>query len=214
MAHDLMELFDEVAGTVRAVLGELVSADEVEALAVEVRTIFSRLSEEFPYKDRPDHVMFAPSFNVFVYLAIYQAVRILGIGVHRVGRAIHAVPLIEIAAAAENMAALPQNSADSMRDAAPNEFIFELVPAKGDESGGIDIHACAVCHIYGKYDAMELVPYMCATDDIVSDEQGQGLRRTGTIGLGASRCDFRYTGNDPLPLVDQYPEKIQLQKPT
>ncbi len=57
---------------------------------------------------------------------------------------------------------------------------------------------------------MAFTPYMCATDDLVSDQLDQGLRRTGTIALGAHRCDFRYkAGGEPLRLAEQYPEKIQ-----
>ena len=76
----------------------------------------------------------------------------------------------------------------------------------------IDITSCAICQMFAPYDAMALVPYMCALDDAVSDRYGQGLRRTGTIALGAARCDFRFTGRDgsPRPLSEQYPDEIQL----
>ncbi len=53
---------------------------------------------------------------------------------------------------------------------------------------------------------------MCATDDSMSDAGNQGLRRTGTIALGADHCDFRFRhGDEPKRLAPQYPEKIQLK---
>jgi hypothetical protein len=74
----------------------------------------------------------------------------------------------------------------------------------------VNITRCGICHAYAKHDAMEFTPYMCATDDLESDRLGQGLRRTGTIALGAHRCDFRYkAGGEPLRLAEQYPDQIR-----
>ena len=72
------------------------------------------------------------------------------------------------------------------------------------------IPSCGVCHAYARHGAMELVPYMCATADLESNALGRGLRRTGTIALGAHHCDFRYkAGGEPARLVEQYPDRIR-----
>jgi len=74
----------------------------------------------------------------------------------------------------------------------------------------MNVKSCAICFAYKKYDAMELVPYMCASDDVESDRDGQGLRRGGTIALGADHCDFRYKrGGKPQRLSEQYPDRIR-----
>ena len=79
----------------------------------------------------------------------------------------------------------------------------------------MNIKSCAICHAFSKYDAMDLVPYMCAMDDVASEIGDLGLRRTGTIALGATHCDFRYErGREPLRLADQYPERIRTAKPS
>ena len=57
---------------------------------------------------------------------------------------------------------------------------------------GFDIKSCAVCSLYQRHDASDLVPYLCALDDKMSRTLHLGLRRTGTRALGAERCDFRY----------------------
>ena len=77
----------------------------------------------------------------------------------------------------------------------------------------MNITSCAICTMYAPHDAMDLVPYMCAGDDAVSDAFQQGLRRTGSIALGASHCDFRFTGRkgQPLRLAEQYPDRIRLR---
>lgn len=75
----------------------------------------------------------------------------------------------------------------------------------------MNIKSCAICHLFSQHDAMDLVPYMCASDDVISDKSGQGLMRSGTIALGASHCDFRFKKDgEGRALSGQYPEKIKL----
>lgn len=72
------------------------------------------------------------------------------------------------------------------------------------------VKSCAICQAAARYDAMSLVPYFCAVDDVMSDKGNQGLRRTGSLALGASHCDFRYwRGGQPNRLAEQYPEQIR-----
>ncbi len=94
----------------------------------------------------------------------------------------------------------------SQARAHPNEFIFEVVDVRGSEfDRGFNITQCAICTAFSKHDALEMVPYLCAVDDKMSDAQSDGLRRTGTRALGAHHCDFRFKqGGEPLRLVDQY----------
>ena len=101
----------------------------------------------------------------------------------------------------------------SQRAARPGEFAFEIVAGDGYTGGdfGMNVISCAVCFAFGKYDAMALVPYMCPTDDVLSDALGQGLQRSGTIALGAHRCDFRFDREgSPARLAEQFPERIKL----
>ena len=58
---------------------------------------------------------------------------------------------------------------------------------------------------------MDLVPYMCATDDLMSDLNDQGLSRTGTIALGRTHCDFHYQPGRPTEhLSNLYPDRIRV----
>lgn len=53
---------------------------------------------------------------------------------------------------------------------------------------------------------------MCASDDVMSDKGGRGLQRTGSIALGAQKCDFRYKRNgQPRRLAEQYPDRIRIK---
>ena len=91
------------------------------------------------------------------------------------------------------------------------QFVFEaFLGDRSEYDWGMNVKSCAICYAFSKYDAMDLVPHMCATDDVVSDRDNQGLRRTGTIALGAKRCDFRYKrGGEPLHLAPQYRDRIR-----
>ena len=91
-------------------------------------------------------------------------------------------------------------------------FVFDVQWV--DEPSGrwtMTMTRCGICHLFGQHDAMELVPYMCATDDVMSEAQGQGLKRTGTIALGRPRCDFDYqAGRATDPIAGIYPDRIRL----
>lgn len=212
----LVALYEDRARSVREVIGRIVPEAEVEALVAEAREAFVSLVEEIPYADRRDHVMFDSAFGVFQWLAVYQAARGRGIDAHRLGRSILALKLPGLPGPPPPavLEKLRREAEESQRAAGPAEFVFEIVEGDGgDTDWGIDISACAVCHAFGRHDAMDLVPYMCASDDVQSDAADQGLRRSGTIALGSHRCDFRYKhGGEARRLAPQYPEQIRLER--
>lgn len=68
----------------------------------------------------------------------------------------------------------------SKQDAKPNEYVFEAFQGDHiDYDWSVNIKRCALCVAFSKYGAMDLVPYMCAMNDVMSDKINQGLRRTG-----------------------------------
>jgi len=210
----LVALYDRRAGAVREVLGRIAPEAEVEALAAEAREAFALLADEIPYADRRDHSMFEPAFGVFQWLAVFQAARARGIDAHRLGRSVLALrlPALPGPPPPAILEKFRREAEASQRSGDPSEFVFELVEGDGDETDwGIDITSCAVCHAFGRHEAMELVPYMCATDDVMSDAADQGLRRSGTIALGSPRCDFRYKqGGEPRRLAASHPDAIRV----
>jgi hypothetical protein len=212
----IVKLFDAFEARARSVLEKLAGAGEVDALLVESRKCFARLAPEMPYIEHRDHLMWDSTLAVFQWLAVHLATREQGIDAHQLGRAMleaGAREGTELASEVtdELVARALRDSVASQKSAPENEFVFEIVPGEDENTDwGMNVTRCAVCHAYSKHDAMAFTPYMCATDDLVSDQLDQGLRRTGTIALGAHRCDFRYkAGGDPLRLAEQYPEKIQ-----
>ncbi len=186
------------------------SVDEVLSSA---RERFEDMLDELPYVDRPGHTMAGSLFACAVMLAVFEVLREKEVDAHSWGRAIHALP--SSAPRDDDEASRQRTRSDaeaSQAEADCNEFVFEILDADENGDRGMNITSCAICHLFGKHGAMELVPYMCSFDDVMSDAGGLGLRRTGTIALGASACDFRFRpGGEPLRLADQYPERIRLR---
>ena len=206
----LLAFYDAVSRWMRPAVVSL--AEEADAVIASGREIFDGLIDELPYADRPDHVMASSMFSCAAMLALFEVLREREIDAHAWGRAIHSLPVVLPQGGDDNRERMRADAEASQSDARRNEFAFELVGADEHTDGGMNVTSCAICHLFGKRGAMELVPYMCSFDDVMSDARGQGLRRTGTIALGAAQCDFRFKqGGEPLRLAGQYPERIRLK---
>jgi hypothetical protein len=180
-----------------------------------------RVIDLFSYMDDPDHIMASAVFGCCGVLALYLPLKKRGVDVHQFGSAFleqTRTVLPEASDAAndemsprDRIARLIESGKASKSVAKPGEFVFDAFWGDRSEfNWGMNIESCAICHAFSNYGAMELVPYMCASDDLMSDFGDDGLRRTGTIALGAHCCDFRYKpGGEPLRLVEQYPEQIR-----
>jgi hypothetical protein len=82
---------------------------------------------------------------------------------------------------------------ESQKREYPGSFVMTYVEGNGrDFDYGVDYSECAICKFLSAQNALELVPYMCATDKIGSELLGWGLSRTMTIAKGDEKCDFRY----------------------
>lgn len=78
----------------------------------------------------------------------------------------------------------------------PGGFEFE-VPKDADAVIALDVRVCPIARFAEEHGAPEIVPLICRIDDLVASKlTGLRLERTGTIGTGASYCDFRYVKKD------------------
>ena len=198
--------------------------DDGPAAVDAAAAIFERMIGDMPYLDNPNHPMASAIFGCSASLALYLAMKECGVDVHDFGSGM----LTGMANAPEpepdpaeprdsrpmkeRFAGFIATAEASQRDAKPGEFVFEaFLGDRSEFDWGMNVKSCAICSMFSKYDAMDLVPYMCATDDVVSDQRKQGLRRTGTIAVGAHQCDFRYKrGAEPQRLAEQYPDRIRV----
>ena len=171
------------------------------------------------YLQKPEHPMARSMYFCNANLAIYLALRKRDVDAHQFGAAVldairdmPAPPPLDAHKRQRSLEKLKAAADASQQQAAANEFVFEVFDGASEElDWGMNVKSCAICAAFSRHDAMELVPYMCATDDIASDQAGDGLRRGGTIALGAHQCDFRYQrGGTPEPVAAQFPERIRI----
>ena len=192
--------------------------DDPEAVVDEAAALYDRMVPDLAYLDEPDHPMADSLFKCAMTLAVYLALKDRGVDVHDFGATV--VEMFAMVPAPPDqfgnesaLLALKSAAEASQREPKKGEFVFEVLEGVPDAEVAMNVRSCAICHHFSKYGAMELVPYMCALDDVVSDKLHHGLRRTGTIALGAHQCDFRFhRGGDPLRLADGYPDRIRLKK--
>lgn len=212
-------MFEQAKPRLAKLVGRVTDA-EPASIIEEAETIFNGMVPDLAYIDTPRNPMAPSLFFCCIDLALYLALKSKGVGVHEYGTAmlnalaqsaIHPRPLADTE---ESRAGFTQMVNATQVDPAPGEFVLENVPGKEASFDSVyDITSCAVCHEFAKHDAMDLVPYMCATDDVMSDKGKQGLQRTGSVALGADRCDFRYKMHgEPKCLAEQYPHLIHVSE--
>lgn len=193
--------------------------DDAQTVIEEAEAIFDAMLPTMAYVDKPQHPLASALFICNVNLSLYLALKQRGVDVHSFGNAllnglmrapIPPQPELSEEALQAQLSAFLQAAQDSQTNPQSGEDIFEVVEG-ADFDWGFNVKSCALCHSATQHDAMEVVPYMCAVDDVMSDKNQQGLRRTGSIALGASHCDFRYQrGGQPQRLSEQYPELIRI----
>jgi hypothetical protein len=77
----------------------------------------------------------------------------------------------------------------------PDGFAVRVLTDKKETLGfgyGIDILECGICKLYSKHGQQKYTPLLCEIDYITTSMAGLTMHRSGTIALGASKCDFRY----------------------
>lgn len=207
--------FEKAKGRFTRLIGRFVP-DEQSVLE-EAATIFDRMLADMAYIDKTDHPMAASVFSSCATLAVYLALKERGVDVHDFGCAMltslaqSSLTPDDVGSDPERLAEYIASSKASLKQAAPGEYVFEAFAGnRKDFDWGVNIKRCALCQAFSKYDAMDLLPYMCAMNDVLSDMGQQGLRRTGTIALGAKRCKYQYKrGGEPQRLANQYPDRIR-----
>lgn len=81
----------------------------------------------------------------------------------------------------------------------PDGFIAKIITDKQETLGlgyGVDIMECGICKLFKKHNYQNYTSILCEVDALTSDLAGLRLIRTGTIALGAPKCDFRWQKKD------------------
>jgi hypothetical protein len=184
---------------------------EPEEAITAAAAIFAEMLPTMAYLDKPEHPLAAALFTCNVNIALWLALRERGVRVEEFGQALlTGLRLAPLPMPTESPAEREQRlehfraAALASRQASPLEDVFDVVDPLDDSfTWGFDVHSCAILKSAQRHGAAELMPFLCAVDDVMSDKGDQGLRRTGTLALGARTCDFRYQpGGSPLRLPE------------
>jgi L-2-amino-thiazoline-4-carboxylic acid hydrolase len=90
---------------------------------------------------------------------------------------------------------LPKFNKRVSQNANKDGFIANIITDKKETFGlgyGIDILECGICKLFKKHDYDNYASILCEVDELTSGMAGLRLVRTGTIALGAKKCDFRF----------------------
>ncbi len=77
----------------------------------------------------------------------------------------------------------------------PEGFVANILTDKAQTYGlgyGVDIIECGICKLFKKHQLERFASILCEVDHLTSSLAGLELIRTGTIALGAKKCDFRW----------------------
>lgn len=214
----ILRAFDQHAFDHRRALVARFDAAAREDIIAAARSRLEQLVHEIPYAGRDRHPMAQNIIRPYTLLCFALVLRERGCTTEEIGAFFHdsfsrpfpwlpkrlirplARPLFWLAF--RRFAAVAE---ESQRREHPDEFVLAVLPPPPGADFALEIRDCAVCKAFTRHGQQSVVPYVCAMDDLVSDEFGLGLRRTGTRALGADCCDFRYDlGGTPLRLQDQY----------
>lgn len=225
LEFDFSARFEQAEKFYRTWVGDL--TEEPDAVLMAAKTRYADMGPTLAYIDEPDHPMAFSLFTCAALLCLYLELEARGVDVHGFGtrmllalsEATQAAKTargtsgkVDLAGLRDRIGQLENAGARSQQDGQPGQFVFD-VDWQDDETGRwtMEVSRCGICHLFGQHDAMALVPYMCATDDVMSDMNDEGLSRTGTIALGRTACDFHYRPGQPTePLASNYPDRIRI----
>ena len=83
----------------------------------------------------------------------------------------------------------------------PDGFIANIITNKEETFGlgyGVDILECGICKLFNKHGYQKYSSILCEVDAVTSGFAGLELIRSGTIALGAKKCDFRWKKKSQL----------------
>ena len=195
--------FDAQSGGKRRVLEERYGADEAAALLAEARNYFEHLLPTLPNEGSFRYLMDGFFMAAIELLAYGKVLRNHGATPDEIGRFIDEVSVMPLERWPKLRAwigrafiglmvwRLPNSAKAFIDDPETATFQFSVVD-EPKASFAMDVTDCGICRVAHREGMSDLMPFICALDDKQSDAMELRLERSGTIGTGATHCDFRY----------------------
>ena len=215
--NQLMRTFDRQLARVKSSVSSWLGEEQTNQFIWEARQEYEALIPRIPYIG-DSSLLLTFYFPVTRYLAVYRALQKQDKNLEDAGRLIFliareesmAIPyvvrrLMETLWFSRWLRKLAKKRATrSQQRRYPGSFVMNYVEGDGREFDyGIDYIECANCKFLQAENAFELAPYVCATDNPISELLGWGLTRPKTIAEGFPTCSFRFkkggATNVPIP---------------
>ena len=202
----LLKDFDETAKRLRGVLKSHYGEDFTNIIILEIRQEYEALIPQIPYigNKKPFTQWLLATAQ---FLAMYRVLKRHGKSIEEAGRIGYETSeqildtspkfVLRFLGRATFSKKRLRNARiyaeESQKRKYPGDYVFKFV--EGDNESfdfGIDYLECASHKFLASKDALELGPYICATDILQSERFGWGLARTMTLTEGGEKCDFRF----------------------
>ena len=201
-----MKSFDKLMIRAKELFISRYGDKRAETIIRESRREYQLLVTQIPYIGTitPSLIFFLPAVR---YLAAYRVLKKMGYADESIGQLIYEIGAVEVTAVPGYIKRIIGTiwfspwllgcikiwALKSQKRKYAGDFVFTYVKSYGHEFDyGIDYIECAICKFFREQGALEVVPYVCAIDEIASDMLGWGLHRTMTISTGYKKCDFRF----------------------
>ncbi len=220
----LLKNFDKSISRIRPVLISHYGEEQVNTLIRDSHQEYETLIPQIPYigEKSPFLVLLLPTIRC---LAIYRALQNQGKTVEDAGQIIFEMSEAELKSIPRLVRRLlsffwfspwfskrlKKRAKESQEREYPGNFVMNYIEGDGQKYDyGIDYIECANVKFLQVQGALELAPYICATDKMVSEMLGWGLSRSMTIAEGCEKCDFRFKkGGQTFVQVPQSSKQVK-----
>ena len=202
----LLKTFDRSVARVKRVLISRYGEEQANTLISESRQGYEALIPQIPYigDKNPFLIFLLPTSR---YLAVYRALQSQGRTIEEAGQLIYEMSEAELKAipgflrraigylwfSSWVLRRLKTWATEFQEREYSGGYVLTYVQGDGQNFDyGVDYTECASCKFLSAQDALELAPYVCATDKVTSEMLGWGLTRTMTLAESYDKCDFRF----------------------
>ena len=205
-SSELLKMFETMEPLYRAAMQPTIDRAEIEEVTARALQDFNALAMLIPYIGPMTYPLSSTLVASAVALSFGRTFRSIGLSIEDAGKIIvnafkegmSAYSSDELRAQGDyffteaNYQQYKRGAIESQKKRYPGDWVYEFREGPGDLECEIDFSECAILKFYAAQGMVDLVLYQCVQDFIVSDLQGTGLTRQGTLAGGADCCDFRY----------------------
>jgi hypothetical protein len=204
----LLRQFNAALKFVRNKLVEQFGETKVKEIIPQAQEDFENLLPQIPYVGGKDNPLTDDMINSAILLPLLRIFEKEGLSLKEIGKLTYNlyeifykfIPLTDDIFSEEYIKQLKENAKKSKRGKYPDNWVWDFVEGDGKNFNyGVNYFECGVYKFYKSLGAEHFMPLVCIADFAQARTYGYGLKRTQTIGNGASFCDFRYIKDGITP---------------